>query len=254
MKFDVEKYSALLCKVEEILKYSFNNNYLLFKALCHSSYSNELNFCSKEIPCPNNERLEFLGDAVIGLFVAERLMKLYPNSKEGKLSRWRSSLVSRKTLYLLANKIQLGSHLLLGKGEKRTKGDEKESILAAGFEAIVGAIYLDGGVLASSKFLEISYEHALENLEEKDNKIENISDYKTHLQEVTQSKFRIAPKYRLANSWGPEHEKIFEVEIILEQKILAKGTGKSKKEAEQQAAFQALITMTGELNDIAKNI
>lgn len=254
MKFDVDKYSALLCEVEETIKYSFNNNHLLLKALCHSSYSNELNFNTKESPCPNNERLEFLGDAVIGLFIAEKLMKSYPTAKEGKLSRWRSSLVSRKTLFLLANKIQLGTYLLLGKGEKRTKGDEKESILAAGFEAIVGAIYLDGGVMASSKFLESCYENTLENLDEKDSKIENISDYKTHLQEVTQSKFRIAPKYRLANSWGPEHEKIFEVEIILEQKILAKGTGKSKKEAEQQAAFQALMTMTGEFNDSIKNI
>lgn len=240
---NLSEYGDVFSTVEGILSYPFKSKPLLFKALCHSSFANEMNLAQAGEACPNNERLEFLGDAVIGLYVAQRLMEVYPNAMEGKLSRWRSQMVSRKSLYQLAMDINLGEYLFLGKGEKRTKGAEKESILASAFEALIGALYLDGGFDYAAQFLSRIYSDTFMNLDNEHKGIHSISDYKTHLQELTQSKYRVAPIYRLVDSWGPEHEKTFKVEILIENRVFARGVGKSKKDAEQKAAFQALHLM-----------
>ena len=225
-----------------MVSYRFCKPDLLIQAITHSSYSNET-ACAQEKALPilaDNERLEFLGDAVIGLVVARTLMELFPDAAEGKLSRWRSSLVSRKTLAELASELRLGDYVMLGRGEKRTGGSEKRSILAAALEALVGAMYLDGGIEKVSVFLRQIYQPLLAALTEGDETIFKLMDKKTHLQEKTQSVFKAAPHYRLVEAWGPEHEKFFRVEIVIDGKVVAQGDGRSKKEAEQQAASLAL--------------
>jgi ribonuclease III len=221
--------------------YEFADSELLLQSLTHSSYSNEA-ACLQALaaPLPDNERLEFLGDAVIGLVIAKALMELFPNASEGKLSRWRSSLVSRKTLAELAMELKLGDYILLGRGEKQTGGAEKRSILAAVLEALIGSLYLDGGMEKATNFLMAIYRPLLADLERGDESFFRLMDKKTHLQERTQSLFKAAPLYRLVEAWGPEHEKFFRVEIIIEGRVIARGDGRSKKDAEQQAASLAL--------------
>lgn len=192
---------------------------------------------------PDNERLEFLGDAVIGLAVARQLMELFPEASEGKLSRWRSSLVSRKTLAEIAIELRLGDYLMLGRGERRTGGAEKRSILAAALEALVGAVYLDGGIDAAAGFLNRIYRNWFDSLLSGDDHSLRMLDRKTSLQEKTQQLYRTTPEYRLVGSWGAEHEKHFRVEILIAGQVVATGDGRSKKEAEQQAASAALSAM-----------
>lgn len=226
----------------------FRSKEVALEALTHSSFSNEgpefvgegaaalptnTSFC-------DNERLEFLGDAVIGLVVAKNLMQLFPQASEGKLSRWRSSLVSRKTLAEIAWQLKLGTLVLLGRGERQTGGSEKRSILAAVLEAIVGAIFRDGGIEPAEKFLVSIYAPLFQMLGEGDEQLFRLMDKKTHLQEKTQSLYKAAPQYRLIGAWGPEHEKFFRVEIVIDGKVVAQGDGRSKKDAEQQAASLAL--------------
>jgi ribonuclease-3 len=214
---------------------------LLLQSLTHSSYSNERGALDPNSePLPDNERLEFLGDAVIGLLIAERLMVLFPEASEGKLSRWRSSLVSRKTLAQIASDLRLGEVVLLGRGEKQTGGAEKRSILAAVLEALVGALYLDGGLEVVGNFLMSVYQPLFAELSTGDDSLFKLMDKKTHLQERTQSLYKMAPLYRLVEAWGPEHEKVFRVEIIIDGRVVARGDGRSKKDAEQQAASIAL--------------
>lgn len=224
--------------------YEFRQPGLLLQSLTHSSFSNERSVGGTACDLPkDNERLEFLGDAVIGLIVAEILMGRFPDACEGKLSRWRSSLVSRKTLAEISATINLGDYLLLGRGERRTGGAEKRSILAGGLEAVVGALYLDGGVGAASDFLERLYAPWLGSLGDGENAIFKTLDKKTHLQEKTQSVYKTTPIYRLVEVWGLEHEKNFRVEILIGEKVVAHGDGRSKKEAEQNAASVALLAL-----------
>ncbi len=216
----------------------FQDPRTLLQALTHSSYSNELVHAGGvSAALPDNERLEFLGDAVIGLVVAGQLMARFPQASEGLLSRWRSNLVSRKTLAEIAARLGLGENLLLGRGERRTGGAEKRSILAAALEALVGAVYLDGGLGVAEGFLGSVYSPFFEHLA---NGEPATSDNKTHLQERTQSRFKMTPVYRLIDSWGPEHQKTFRVEILIDGRTVASGEGRSKKEAEQRAASLAL--------------
>ncbi len=222
--------------VEALLGHSFVHPELLREALTHSSYSNEKANQETEV-LKDNERLEFLGDAVIGLVVGQLLMQRFPGANEGWLSKWRSSLVSRKTLADLAIELKLGEHLLLGRGERRSGGAEKTSILASGFEALVGAMYLDGGIEPAGKFLERLYERLIGGLTVGGR---DMMDKKTHLQEKTQSLYRVIPEYRVIDSWGREHEKIFRIEIWIQGKAIAVAEGRSKKEAEQAAASIAL--------------
>lgn len=221
-------------QVEAVLGHSFSNLELLAEALTHSSFNNE-NRKGKD-----NERLEFLGDAVIGLVIGQELWRRFPNSSEGQLSRWRSQLVSRKSLADLSLETGMGQWVFLGKGEKRSGGSEKRSILAGVFESVVGALYLDGGLEKAATFLLKVYKASLEELSEDDIRYRKELDQKTFLQEITQSRHGTTPLYRVVDMWGLEHEKNFKVEIEIAGVVVATGEGKSKKEAEQRAAQGAL--------------
>ncbi len=233
----------IISAAEQLTRHQFLDRELLIQALTHSSYSNEKSTGDGVADTPivaDNERLEFLGDAVIGLVVAGALMELFPEASEGRLSRWRSSLVSRKTLAEMAASLGMGDWILLGRGERRTGGAEKRSILAAVLEALVGALYLDAGIEPSKEFLVRIYQSAFDAIAEGDELSLKMVDRKTHLQELTQQKYRTTPEYRLVESWGAEHEKSFRVEIRISGDVIASGDGRSKKEAEQQAAEAAL--------------
>lgn len=221
-------------QIEAVLGHSFLNLNLLAEALTHSSFNNE-NRKGKD-----NERLEFLGDAVIGLVIGQELWRRFPNSSEGQLSRWRSQLVSRKSLADLSLDTGMGQWVFLGKGEKRSGGSEKRSILAGVFESVVGALYLDGGLAKAAAFLLKVYKNSLEELSEDDIRYRKELDQKTFLQEITQSRHGTTPLYRVVDMWGLEHEKNFKVEIEIAGVVVATGEGKSKKEAEQRAAQGAL--------------
>lgn len=229
--------------VERLVGHAFRDRALLLQSLTHSSYSNENATSAAHAFPQDNERLEFLGDAVIGLVVAQILMDRFPDACEGKLSRWRSSLVSRKTLAEIAIELNLGDYLRLGRGERRTGGAEKRSILAAGLEAVVGALYLDGGLERASAFLSRIYAPWFGSLGNGDESVFKMLDKKTHLQEKTQSQYKTTPVYRLVDVWGLEHEKHFRVEILIGERVVARGDGRSKKEAEQNAASLALETL-----------
>lgn len=224
--------------MQEILGHQFADREVLLLSLTHSSYSNEQ--ASLGVECRDNERLEYLGDAVLGLVVAEALMDIFPHACEGKLSQWRSHLVSRQTLSELAGSLKLGEYLRLGKGERRSGGGRKTSILAAAFEAVVGALYLDGGVEAAAQFIQSSYSNLLSCLKEGNGYVSSMTDCKTYLQECTQEKFRTTPVYRLVDTWGLEHQKMFRVELRVGDEVVSVGEGKSKKSAEQEAAGRAL--------------
>ncbi len=229
---------SLQLAVEGLLGHHFINRSLLLRSLTHSSFSNERGIHSDVTE--DNERLEFLGDAVIGLIVAEALMDRYPQASEGKLSRWRSNLVSRRTLAEIALQLDLGTFLRLGRGEKQTGGADKTSILAGAFEAVVGALYLDGSLEAARVFLNKIFAPYVEAFTDEIRAVSLFLDRKTALQEKTQSLYRQTPTYRLVHTWGLEHEKSFRVEILLGESVVADGEGRSKKDAEQEAAKNAL--------------
>lgn len=227
--------------VESLASYSFKDPATLVEALTHSSFFNEVVVAADPVTPSDNERLEFLGDAVIGLVVARCLMERFRTASEGLLSKWRSQLVSRKTLAEIAQRLGLGAHVFLGKGELATGGAEKRSILSSAFEAVVAALYLDGGLEAATQFLERVYQPLFVDLESSASEPRGqLVDSKTLLQERSQAFYRTAPSYRVVEAWGPEHEKFFRVEIAINGKAVADGYGRSKKEAEQNAARVAL--------------
>ncbi len=214
------------------IDYKFTNKEILTEALTHSSYANE----HKINKVKDNERLEFLGDAILDLVVSEFLYKKHKDLPEGDLSKLRASIVCEAFLLEAAKEIKLGDFLLLGKGEELTGGRERTSVLADAFEAVIAAIYLDGGIEESEKFIHrfiITYMESLSN----DKKIE---DYKTHLQEIIQKDSKNPISYVLINEKGPDHDKYFEVEVRHNGYILGSGSGRTKKEAEQQSAYEAL--------------
>ena len=214
------------------IDYKFTNKEILTEALTHSSYANE----HKINKVKDNERLEFLGDAILDLVVSEFLYKKHKDLPEGDLSKLRASIVCEAFLLEAAKEIRLGDFLLLGKGEELTGGRERTSVLADAFEAVIAAIYLDGGIEESEKFIHrfiITYMESLSN----DKKIE---DYKTHLQEIIQKDSKNPISYVLINEKGPDHDKYFEVEVRHNGYILGSGSGRTKKEAEQQSAYEAL--------------
>jgi ribonuclease III len=237
----IQGWPELLSRVQQLLEYEFQAPSIAREALTHSSFSNEDRKLNPETESlPDNERLEFLGDAVIGLVVADLLMERFADASEGKLSRWRSYLVSRRHLAELAGQLGFGDLILLGQGEKRTGGAEKRSILAAALEAVVGAVYIDGGISSVMPILKRVFSPALDALSLNPGAPVPSLDNKTYLQEVTQSLYKSTPLYRMVESWGPEHEKTFRVEIQIDGRFVGTGDGKSKKEAEQQAASLAL--------------
>ena len=217
--------------IEQRLQYEFKNKNLLQEALRHSSYVNEL---GNSDLC-DNERLEFLGDAVLNLIVGHMLMRSYPELKEGDLSRNRANLVNESQLAKTARSINLGTYILLGKGEAQTRGREKNSILADTFEALTAAIYLDGGFDTAYKIIENKMQFLVEQLET----AESNYDYKSRLQERVQIGGAVIPNYSIIREDGPDHNKTFWVALKAVD-IETEGSGKSKKAAEQDAAKKAL--------------
>lgn len=216
-------------KFEGIIKYEFNNKSLLRQALTHSSYSNERQMHKLY----NNERLEFLGDAVLELITSEYLYKSHPNVPEGNLTKLRATYVRESSLAYCARQMDLGNYLFLGKGEDATGGRERDSILSDALEAIIGGIFLDGGFTNAKEFVT---KEVLNRIEQ----AELFFDSKTILQELVQSKYTDAIVYELINEEGPDHNKEFTVAVTLNNEKLGEGKGRTKKAAEQQAAHQAI--------------
>ena len=220
-----------LSEFEQKILYKFNNINILEEALCHSSFVNE----QLDTDMKDNERLEFLGDAVLDLVIGHILMQRYPDMNEGDLSRMRAILVNESQLATIAHKIELGRYIKLGKGEIQTNGKEKKSILADTFEAVIAAVYLDGGFDAAFKIINAHFSSLfhLVSAPAADH------DYKSRIQELVQETHNAAPVYRVISASGPDHDKTFRVQLKVYE-VAVEGIGKSKKVAEQDAARRAL--------------
>ena len=216
--------------LEKAIGYQFRDIGLLQNALAHSSYANERWHNS----LMSNERLEFLGDSVLGMLVANYLYRTFPDRPEGELTRMRADMVCEQTLARIAGQLELGKHLLLGKGEEQGGGRSRNSILADAVESVIAACYLDGGMEAAKAFVE---KFVLVTVPTQ--KMNN-ADYKTALQELVQQKKNQTLAYRLVGESGPDHDKKFTVELTLNGTVVGTGTGSSKKRAEQQAAQAAM--------------
>ena len=220
-------------KFQEIIGYKFKDINYLIQALSHSSYANE-----KKKSRTSNERLEFLGDSVLSIVVSKYLFENFTHIAEGELTKLRASLVCEKSLYVFAQKIRLGEFIMLGKGEEITGGRERPSILADAFEAVIAAVFLDGGFEPVTKYIlgfmpdDVQYQ-----------KKAVFSDFKTILQEIVQKNPEEKVEYVLAAEEGPDHNKSFIVEVCLNSNVIGKGEGRSKKQAEQMAAKEALELM-----------
>lgn len=217
------------------LIYQFHDIGLLTTAMTHSSYANE----HRDQHIQNNERLEFLGDSILGLVSADYVFHRYPNVPEGQLTKMRAAVVCERTLYEVAKELGLDHLLLLGRGEENGGGRKRPSILADSVEALIGAIYLDGGLESARTFI-LSFLPAKVDLAEQGGAFR---DYKTALQEIVQKNRQETLCYRLSGESGPDHDKRFTVQVLLNRNIFAEGTGRSKKEAEQMAAKAALELM-----------
>ncbi len=224
---DTDRYSEF----EKNIHYEFKDKFILDNALRHSSFVNEQSDSNLE----DNERLEFLGDAVLNLVIGDLLMARFSSLNEGDLSRMRSSLVNETQLAQIARTINLGKVIKLGKGEEQTNGREKNSILSDVFEAVIAAVYVDGGFNAAFKFIEKLFSAKIDN----SNNPSLNHDYKSRLQELSQVKFKVMPKYKVVHESGPDHDKTFKVQLSINDLIVF-GNGKSKKTAEQNAAGKAL--------------
>ena len=215
--------------LEKRIGYCFQNKLLLKQAITHSSYTNE----QKINKYGHYERLEFLGDAVLELVSSEMLFTMYKEKTEGELTKMRASMVCEPSLAFCAKDLELGEFMLLGKGEESTGGRKRDSITSDAMEAVIGAIYLDGGMDAAKSFI---HRFILSDLEDK----QLFYDSKTTLQEFIQGKLKKEFNYVLLGESGPEHDKIFEVAICMDNEIIGRGQGRTKKAAEQQAAYIAL--------------
>ena len=222
---------SYLDNLETAIGYTFTDRQLLLQALTHKSFSNE----QAEF-VPHNERLEFLGDAVLELVVSDWVFNHYPDIPEGGLTRIRAEVVSEKGLFQIARQLNIGSVLRLGKGERQSGGCEKPSLLADALEALLGAIYREGGFAAVGQVIRSVFRGVIE----KSALLRYGSDYKTYLQERLQALYGHLPEYLLADVSGPDHQKIFSTEVYLSGKLLGQGSGSSKKSAEQKAAAAAL--------------
>lgn len=221
-------------KLEELLDYKFKNKELVLEALTHKS-------CKKEY---NNERLEFLGDAVLDLVVGEYLFNKFPKTAEGNLSKLRASLVNEKGFEKLAKLLDLGVYIQISQAEENNKGRQKASILANAFEAIMGCIYLESGLDEVKDIVLRLFDKEYPKID-----LESVfKDYKTTLQELTQARFGVIPKYEVIKATGPDHNKEFTIELSIDGKICGSGKGKSKKEAQQDVA-KKVISMLKERNE-----
>lgn len=218
--------------LEERLNWHFADIALLDNALTHRSFVNE----NTAPDCRDNERLEFLGDAVLELTVSDMLMRKFPDHSEGQLSKLRASVVNEQPLAELARRFGIGEHLLLGKGEEGSGGRMKPSLLANAFESVIAAMYQDGGFDRTAAFIRQLFEPLIE----KGDLSTIYRDYKTAVQEMCQVLFREMPRYMVISETGPDHDKRFETSLVIGERMIATGTGRSKKEAEQQAARIAM--------------
>ncbi len=222
--------------LEDLLGYHFKNQDLLLQALTHRSYVNE----NEAERVRNNESLEFLGDSVLGFIISSRIFENHPELTEGELSKIKAFLVSAANLVRLAEKIRLGDFIRLSRGEEKTGGRTKRAIVVDAFEAIVGALYLDGGVEAASDFVGRQIGEFLSLL---DLKQLTYGDFKSALQEQLHNLGRPEPVYRVVNEFGPDHRKTFVVQVIIHGEVVAESSGRTKKEAQQSAARLALETL-----------
>ncbi len=223
-------------RLQELLGYPFRDPGLLATALRHASWANE----HPDDPAGDNERLEFLGDAVLDLIVGHKLMVRFPQLREGQLSVTRAQVVSEGGLAAIAGKLGLGEWIKLGKGEDRSGGRTKASILADAFEAIVAAVYVDGGFPAAWELVGRVLDERISQVEFK-----GFHDHKTRLQEASQAKLKTTPTYDVVAELGPDHDKRFIVEVILMDRVWSRAIGRSKKEAEQLAAAEAAFRLSG---------
>ncbi len=218
-----------------MLQLTFSDHVIALSALTHKSYCNE----HRDEPCADNERLEFLGDAVVDLAVSHRLMERFPVASEGELSKLRASIVNEEGLARIARQMALGELLLLGRGEELTGGREKSSVLADGLEAVLGAVYMSSGMDQVMPIVDRLFAESFEGVAQ--GRIGQ--DYKTQLQEEVQNRLRLSPRYKVISEKGPDHEKIFEIEVSIGSEIYARSCGRSKKEAEQAAAKETLVML-----------
>ena len=221
--------------LQDRIGYRFRNPALFRKAMTHSSYANEQRMRHLQ----NNERLEFLGDSVLGFVTADYLYNHFPELPEGQLTKLRAAVVCEHALYELAQELGIDQEICLGHGEEQGGGRQRPSILADAVEALLGAIYLDGGIEPARAFV-LSF---IPRKAEEARKGGAFTDYKTQLQEIVQKNRQETLEYRLAGESGPDHAKVFTMELLLNSNVFAQGTGRSKKEAEQMAAKQALELM-----------
>jgi len=225
--------SRSIRELESHFPYPFDQPQLLEQALTHRSYY----FENRSRSSGHNERLEFLGDAVLDLAISSELMRLYPEENEGVLSKWRASLVNETSLAEKASSLDLGLYLRVGKGELLSQALQRPRILASAYEALIGAFFLDGGFEKTEKFVADQFQEDLRNVSAS---AEFEADYKTRLQEKVQKETHAPPDYRIIKTEGPDHNKKFFVEVSVQGKVLATGEGASRKQAEQQAAQLAL--------------
>ena len=225
---------ADLKEFQEKIGYRFSNEALIRQALTHSSFANE----KRMKKLSDNERLEFLGDAVLEIVSSEFLFDNYPNKPEGELTKLRASIVCEPTLAMCTNEIELGKYIFLGKGEDQTGGRQRKSILSDALEAVIGAIYIDGGFANAKEFIK---KFILTDIEHK----QLFYDSKTILQEVVQGMHK-SLKYVLTDESGPDHNKSFSVDLLIGDEVISSGTGHTKKAAEQEGAYKALIKLRNE--------
>lgn len=225
-----------LVTLEASLKIKFKNTKLLENAFIHRSFLNE----HKKFKGDSNERLEFLGDSVLSLVVSKFLFENLPKSAEGHLTQQRAALVRTETLAKLARNLKLGGYLFLSRGEEESGGRKSKSILANTFEALVGAIFLDQGTETTEAFIKKTILDNWQNLAD-----ESVSDNKSHLQEILQRKYHKSPTYKVLSTWGPDHDRTFDVGVYLENRKLGQGSGKNKQTAAQEAASNVLTRLKG---------
>ncbi|MDA8126872.1 MAG: ribonuclease III [Deltaproteobacteria bacterium] len=232
-----DKRKTWLRELEDVLGYRFTDPALLDNALTHRSFVNE----NLGLALKDNERLEFLGDAVLELTVSDLLMKKFPDHAEGELSKLRASVVNEQPLAELARGFRIGEFLRLGKGEEASQGRMKPSLLANAFESIVAAMYLDGGFDRTAAFVGRLFAPLIAG----GARAARYQDYKTAVQEICQIRFHEIPRYLVLSETGPDHDKRFEAGLLLGERVIAKGSGRNKKEAEQKAAQAALEAFNG---------
>lgn len=229
-------------KLLDTLNYRFDNQNLLITALTHRSYANEHSISNN---IKDNERLEFLGDAVLDLITSEYVIKKFPNLKEGQLSKLKSQIISETSFSQVARQINLGDFLLLSNGENSTGGRTRSSLLCDAFEALIGAIYLDSDYYTTRDIALKLLKNNISNLD----KLDGIVDYKTELQEFIQSKHKITPTYTVLSESGPDHDKEFKIAVSIYDEIIGVGIAKSKKLAEKSAAKNAIDKLKENIYD-----